>query len=92
VNACLFAPVLDQCEIFNLGNHRSENLMDMIAILAKELGVEPKIEMLPLQPGDVPATYADIERARAKLGFEPTTPISEGIPRFVRWYKEYHRV
>jgi UDP-glucuronate 4-epimerase len=81
---------LEQYEIFNLGNHRSENLMDMIGILADTLGIEPKMDLLPMQPGDVQATYADTERAHAKLGFEPTTPISVGIPRFIDWYREYH--
>jgi UDP-glucuronate 4-epimerase len=74
----------------NLGNHRSEYLLDMIGILGENLGVTPKMEFLPMQPGDVEATFADIERARSKLGFAPTTPIAEGIPRFVAWYKEYH--
>lgn len=90
VKASLFKPELDACEIFNLGNHRSEKLMDLIRLIANELGVEPVMEMLPLQPGDVPATYADIERARVKLGFEPATPIAIGVPRFIRWYRDYH--
>jgi UDP-glucuronate 4-epimerase len=86
----LFSDNLDPYEVFNIGNHRSENLMDMIHILADALGVEPKMEMQPMQPGDVPATYADIDRINAKLGYEPTTPISVGIPKFVNWYKNYH--
>ena len=90
LRGALTAPDLAPYEIFNLGNHRSENLMDMIGILGRTLGVEPKMEMLPMQAGDVPATYADTERARLKLGFEPTTPIRVGIPRFVQWYREYH--
>ncbi|MBN1557756.1 MAG: NAD-dependent epimerase/dehydratase family protein [Lentisphaerae bacterium] len=89
VSAALFAETLAPYEIINLGNHRSENLMDMIRTLAACLGVEPRLEMCPLQPGDVTATYADIERARERLGFEPETPISEGIPKFVAWYKAY---
>lgn len=88
--ASLFAEGLEPCEVINLGNHRSEHLLDMIGILERALGVQPRMELLPMQPGDVAATYADIERARAKLGFEPTTPIAEGIPRFVAWYKAYH--
>lgn len=83
---------LGKCEILNIGNHRSENLMDVINILAKELGVEPKMNLLPMQAGDVPATYADIDRAREKLGFEPKTSIREGLPLFVRWYRGYHGV
>ncbi len=90
VTATLCRDGLERYELFNIGNHRSENLMDMIGILAGALGVEPRMEMLPMQPGDVPATYADIDRIRAKVGYAPTTPISVGIPRFVDWYREYH--
>jgi UDP-glucuronate 4-epimerase len=89
VKAALFADGLDPYEIFNLGNNKPENLMDFIKTLASELGVEPKMEMLPMQPGDVPVTFADISKARKKLGYTPQTPVSEGIPAFVRWYKEY---
>ena len=92
VNASLFNDGLGTYEIFNLGNHRSENLMDMIGTIAGALGVEPAMEMLPMQPGDVASTYADIDRARTKLGYEPTTPIADGIPRFVDWYTRYHGV
>ncbi len=88
----LFAPGLDNYEIFNLGNHRSENLLDMIGLLGRTLGVEPKMEFLPMQDGDVPATYADVAKAQAKLGFSPTTPIAAGIPAFVEWYREYHGI
>ncbi|MFO1492107.1 MAG: NAD-dependent epimerase/dehydratase family protein [Kiritimatiellia bacterium] len=91
VRGAMFAEGLDPYEIFNLGNHRSEKLLDMIATIGRELGLKPRMDLLPMQPGDVPATYADISRARKKLGFEPKTPISEGIPRFVRWYADYHR-
>ena len=55
-------------------------------VLAGSLGVEPKLEMLPMQPGDVPATYADVSRIRAKLGYEPTTPIEVGVPAFAKWF------
>ena len=89
VVSCLESTGLDRYEILNIGNHRPEKLLDMIAILASALGVEPKLEMRPMQPGDVPATYADISRIRAKLGFEPTTPLSEGLPRFTRWYRAW---
>ena len=63
--------------------------MDFIAVLAGTLGVEPKMDLLPLQPGDVVATCADITRAREKLGFEPRISIAEGIPRFIAWYRQY---
>ena len=58
-------------------------------MLAGALGVEPKMELLPMQPGDVPATYADISRIHDKLGYEPTTPIEVGVPAFARWFKEW---
>jgi len=85
----LFSDQLDPCEIFNIGNHRSEALLDMIGLLGKSLGVTPRMEFLPLQPGDVPATHADITKMQRKCGYQPTTPISIGIPKFVKWYKEY---
>ena len=90
VVSALTAPGLDAYEIFNLGHHRPENLLDFIRLIADELGVEPRMEMLPMQPGDVEATYADIGRARAKLGFEPITPLAEGLPAFIRWFRDYH--
>jgi UDP-glucuronate 4-epimerase len=92
VKASLFSDNLDKYEIFNIGNLRSEKLIDMIIILADALGIEPKMEMMPMQPGDVPATYADIDRIHTKLGYKPTTPISQGIPKFIDWYKTYHKI
>ncbi len=83
---------LDPYEVLNIGNHRSENLMEMIDLLAQALGRVPQMEMLPMQPGDVPATYADITKIQQKLGFTPSTPISEGIPRFVDWFLTYHQL
>lgn len=88
----LDSPGLDRYEVFNLGNHRSENLLDVIALLEKELGKKAQRELLPMQPGDVKATYADIDKARRKLGFEPITPVAQGVPRFIKWYREYHGV
>jgi len=88
--ASLMAPDLERYEIINLGNNRSEDLGRVIALLEAELGLKAKQELLPIQPGDVPATFADIAKAKAKLGFQPTTPIDIGIPRFVKWYREYH--
>ncbi len=81
---------LEPYEIINLGNHRAEDLGKVIALLEGELNIKAQQELLPIQPGDVPATFADIDRARKKLGFQPVTPIEEGIPRFVRWYLDYH--
>jgi UDP-glucuronate 4-epimerase len=76
--------------LYNLGNHRSEKLTEFIAVLEEALGRKAEIRFEPLQPGDVPATYADIEASRRDLGFEPTTPIGEGIPRFVSWYRTHY--
>ena len=78
-------------DIFNIGNHRSEKLLDVIDTLAQALGVKPKMEMLPMQAGDVYATYASIDKLRSAVGYEPTTTIREGIPVFAKWYREYHR-
>lgn len=78
--------------VYNLGNHRSEKLTDFIATLEKALGAKAQVKFEPMQPGDVARTYADIEASRRDLGFDPKTPISEGIPRFVAWYKDHYRV
>ena len=89
VKASLFADGLEPYEIFNLGNNKPENLMDFIQTLADALGVEPKMEMLPMQAGDVPITFADITKAQEKLGYQPTTSMAEGLSRFVAWYKSH---
>ena len=90
VVACVESRDLGPEEIFNIGNNRPEELLRLIEVLAGALGVEPKMEMLPMQPGDVPATYADISRIHAKLGYEPTTPIDVGLPAFAKWFLAYH--
>ena len=89
VVAALFAEGLETYEVINLGNHQSEELLELIAVIEEALDRKAERELLPMQPGDVKATYADITRARAKLGFEPTTSIREGIPKFVQWYREH---
>ena len=78
--------------LYNLGNNRSEKLTDFIAEIEKALGKMAQKVMAPMQPGDVPATYADIETSTRDLGFAPTTPISVGIPKFVAWFRDYYRV
>jgi UDP-glucuronate 4-epimerase len=77
---------------YNLGNHRSEELTRFIALLEQALGRRAVIEFAPMEPGDVPATYADISESTRDLGFKPLTPIDEGLPRFVEWYRRYHGV
>jgi UDP-glucuronate 4-epimerase len=77
-------------EIFNLGCGRKEELMDFVAMIEKECGKEGKKNYLPMQPGDVRSSLADIAHAKERLGYEPATQIKEGIPKFVEWYKEYY--
>lgn len=76
-------------EIFNLGNSDSVGLLDFIRVIEEELGQEAEKNMMPLQPGDVPETVADIRRSRELLGFDPRTPLREGIRKFISWYREY---
>jgi UDP-glucuronate 4-epimerase len=66
-------------------------LTRFIAVLEAALGRKAEIALEPMQPGDVPATYADISETTRDLGFSPTTTIDEGLPRFVAWYRGYHR-
>ncbi len=78
--------------IYNIGNNKPVGLMDFIAALEHHLGMEAVKEYLPMQPGDVPATYADIDGLQRDFGFTPTTTIREGIGRFVEWYRSYYNV
>lgn len=76
--------------LYNIGNHRSEELMRLIGLIERACDREALIDFQPLQPGDVPETFADIEAIRRDIGFEPRTMIDEGVPRFVDWYRSYH--
>ena len=76
--------------IYNLGNHRPERLLDFIAVIERLLGRTATRQLLPMQPGDVAKSFADIEPARRDLGFEPKTAIETGLNNFVTWYKEYY--
>ena len=78
--------------VYNLGNHKSEKLLDYIATLETAIGRKAHMTLEPMQAGDVPKTYADIGATRRDLGYEPTTPISVGIPKFITWYRDYYRV
>ena len=78
------------CEVFNLGNNVSENLLDMISIIENELGKESIKDYQEMQPGDVKESFADIQYSIEKLGFAPKTSITEGIPKFISWYKNYY--
>jgi len=75
-------------DVINLGEHDTIELRALIALIEKNLGKEARIERLPDQPGDVPVTYADISRAKEKLGYAPQVKVAEGVRRFVEWYKE----
>tara|TARA_Y100000768_G_scaffold387071_1_gene377157 strand:+ start:500 stop:1459 length:960 start_codon:yes stop_codon:yes gene_type:complete len=81
-----------QCEVFNLGNNRSEDLMEMIGYIEQELGKKVEFDYLDMQPGDVKETFANIEHAKNKLNYNPKTSINEGIPKFIKWYKSYYNL
>jgi UDP-glucuronate 4-epimerase len=76
--------------LYNLGNNKSEPVMHFIKVLEKTLGRKAVVRFEPMQPGDVEVTAAEIEDSRRDLGFQPTTTIEEGLPRFVAWYKDYY--
>lgn len=78
--------------IYNIGNNRPVELMRYIRVLEECLARNALLELLPMQPGDVPATYANVDALAADVGFRPQTPVEEGVRRFVDWYKEYYRV
>ncbi len=78
--------------VYNIGNNQPVELMHMIRTLEQTLGVEAKKNFLPMQDGDVPATYADVDDLIRDVGFRPSTPIETGIQRFVSWYRDYHKV
>ena len=79
-----------KCEVFNLGNQRSENLMDLVNIIEENLETKADINYLPLQPGDIPESFADITDTKNKLGFAPKIKIETGIPKFIEWFKGYN--
>jgi UDP-glucuronate 4-epimerase len=77
--------------IYNIGNHQPVELLHFIEVLEQALGKKAEKKLMPLQPGDVPATYADIEDLSRDAGFKPSTPIELGIPRFVEWYRDFYK-
>lgn len=78
-------------KVYNIGNNKPEKLMDYIQTLEKHLGREAKKEFLPMQPGDVYQTYADVSDLMHNFNFKPNTSIDEGLSKFVTWFKEYYR-
>ena len=79
-------------EVFNLGCGRQEELMEYIRMVEVSCGIEAKKEFLPMQPGDVRASLADVSKAKKMLGYEPKTQIKDGVPQFVSWYREYYNI
>ena len=103
VIACLDSPPADNGTVkaggnvsphavYNIGNSRSEDLMRVVNLLEEATGIKALLDPQPMQIGDVKETFADISAIEHDHGFKPTTSIEQGIPRFVRWYREYHRV
>ena len=75
--------------VYNIGNSHPEDLLDMVATLEELLGVKAVRELLPMQPGDVPATYADVSAMRRDFGWQPTTDLRTGLGRFVAWWRSH---
>jgi UDP-glucuronate 4-epimerase len=78
------------CEVFNLGNHRSEQLMDVVSLIEENLGKKAEIDFQPMQPGDVPESFANIDKSIVMLGYKPTTNVDAGIRKFIEWYINYN--
>jgi UDP-glucuronate 4-epimerase len=78
--------------VLNIGNHNPEKLTEFISAIEDALGVKASQDLKPIQPGDVPATYAETSTLRALTGFAPATPLREGIARFVAWYRDYYKI
>ena len=83
---------LSPYKVYNIGNNQPVNLVDFIETLENHLGVKAQKELLPIQPGDVPETYADIEELMKDTGFKPNTSLDVGLKHFVEWYRSYYRV
>ena len=78
--------------LYNIGNHTPVGLMDYIAVIEKAVGKKAKLNLLPKQPGDVDVTLADVSALKAAIGFEPKTPLADGIAKFVAWYRDYYKL
>ena len=76
--------------IFNIGNHTPVDISEVVRLIEEAVGKPAACELVPMQPGDVPATFADVDDLRETVGFAPATPIADGVRRFVAWYRAYH--
>ena len=87
------APALrSRIDFYNVGNHSPVALQQFIAVIEAALGHKADLRLLPMQPGDVPITYADVARLAAAVDFAPRTPLKEGIAHFVAWYRQFYKV
>ena len=77
--------------IYNIGNNRTVEISRVVELLEQELGRKANIELVPMQPGDVPETCADVDDLMRDVGFRPATPIEQGVRRFIAWYRDFHR-
>jgi UDP-glucuronate 4-epimerase len=77
-------------KLYNIGNNKPVSLMRFIEVIEQAIGKKAEKNLLPMQPGDVPITYADVDDLMRDVGFKPDTPIETGIDRFVNWYREYY--
>ena len=80
-----------KCEVFNLGNHKSEQLMDVISLIEENIGKKADVDFLPMQPGDVSESFADINKSIDMLNYKPTTNVDVGIKKLIKWYKEFYQ-
>jgi UDP-glucuronate 4-epimerase len=78
--------------VFNIGNHTPVEIREVVRLIEEAVGKKAIIELAPMQPGDVPATYADVDALQQAVGFTPSTPVAVGIEKLVAWYRNYHRV
>jgi UDP-glucuronate 4-epimerase len=78
--------------VYNIGNHSPVELFEVVRLIEEAIGTKAKYELLPMQPGDVPATYADVEDLAREVDFKPATSIADGIGRFIQWFRAYHRL
>lgn len=78
-------------KLYNIGNNSPVELLTFIEVIEKALGKTAKKNLLPMQPGDVPCTYADVDDLTRDVGFKPTTPIEQGLHRFIQWYRAYYK-
>ena len=80
-----------KCEVFNLGNHKSEQLMDVVSLIEENIGKKADVDFLPMQPGDVSESFADINKSIDMLNYKPTTNVDVGIKKLIKWYKEFYQ-